>query len=434
MHSITSTALGAGGQERSAQRTTLPFQPVTRRHLMTAVKTARRYYGLSTGDILVLDALLSFLPCRDRKTGAERAVTQDMLLVVYASNASLCARANGMDERVLRRHISRLVEVGFLNRKDSATGKRFPLRAEGRIRDAFGIDVTPLLHRYPEIAAEALHIEEAAEDLRSKRAEALAIRGRLLELCDKLGNAALSFLDGVKTILRRQSLTLLEVEGLTAQMMDIELATAAPRIAGLESDMADVPEDVADSLPEAVDRGLISTSPRHDVTSQAETLPADKAQALKTIVPRVQRRASRPFTKTPKPEDRSVNPVTRTDEKSGGNGRNVRQVEPHEIDPYLTADAGEIEDAWKTSETLASFYPDNPKTLTGLREILYQAAGFVHVRPETLTDLILRSGWAKAVKALDYVMEHVERISQPDRYIRQIAEKQDGALDRGQFL
>ena len=99
---MNSAAIAAGTPSPYVQaQTNAGFIPIFRRDLMRALRTTRRNLGLSTGDLLVMDALLSFLPCRDRATGTDRPVSPDMMLVVYAGNATVCERANGMNERVL---------------------------------------------------------------------------------------------------------------------------------------------------------------------------------------------------------------------------------------------------------------------------------------------------------------------------------------------
>ena len=190
---------------------------------MSAVRRCRTDLELSTSDILVLDTLLSFLPCRDRKTGADRPITPDMMLVVYASNASLCERANGMDERVLRRHISRLVGAGLLARRDSATGKRFPLRKGGRVTSAYGLDLSPLLYCNVDLQARADQLAADAEDARTARAEALSIRAELLKSPAHLCDEARYFVERAKTILRRKTLTLKDIREILARLARLVL-------------------------------------------------------------------------------------------------------------------------------------------------------------------------------------------------------------------
>jgi hypothetical protein len=52
--------------------------------------------------------------------------------------------------------LSRLDAAGLIDRKNSANGKRFPLRYGGIIRDAFGIDLNPLMQNHDTLAAESV--------------------------------------------------------------------------------------------------------------------------------------------------------------------------------------------------------------------------------------------------------------------------------------
>lgn len=107
----------------------------------------RKLLSLRSGELNVLQVLFSFYP-GDRLAIAEK-------LVVFASNRSICSRANGMPESTLRRHLSNLVAKGFLRRRDSPNGKRFA-RTNALETEAFGLDLRPLLER-------RAHICEAAQ-------------------------------------------------------------------------------------------------------------------------------------------------------------------------------------------------------------------------------------------------------------------------------
>ncbi|KFI24452.1 plasmid replication protein RepC [Paenirhodobacter enshiensis] len=113
--------------------------------------TGRIRFGLSDRDLTVLQVLISFYPAADLRPGEP--------LVVFPSNATICARLNGMPCSTMRRHVARLVDSGFLIRRDSPNGKRYLRRGE----IAFGFDLAPLLNRIDEIrtAAEAVRAEEA---------------------------------------------------------------------------------------------------------------------------------------------------------------------------------------------------------------------------------------------------------------------------------
>ncbi len=122
----------------------------------------RRAYDLSDRAIGVLSALLSF-HSEDTLDAADN-------LVVFPSNKKLCARAHGISEPTLRRHLASLVNAGLLVRNDSPNGKRYARRGqEGMIVRAFGFDLRPLL-------AQANSIHREAETARNEKQLRSALR------------------------------------------------------------------------------------------------------------------------------------------------------------------------------------------------------------------------------------------------------------------
>ena len=128
------------------------------------IRKAKDAIGLSDRTIAVLNALLSF--------HQETTLTGGEPIVVFPSNKSLAQRANGMAENSLRRHISVLVILGLVLRRDSPNGKRYARRGEGgKIEEAFGFDLSPLVARAAEfkrLAAEAIAAERHLHALRDR--------------------------------------------------------------------------------------------------------------------------------------------------------------------------------------------------------------------------------------------------------------------------
>jgi replication initiation protein RepC len=215
--------------------------------LLGPVRALRKELGLTSNDVTVLTALISFLP-RDRHT--TNGETPPKLTVVFPSNASLSERANGIDERTLRRCLGRLDAAGLIDRKNSANGKRFPLRYGGIIRDAFGIDLNPLIQNHDALAAEALKVAEERERLRSLRAEALALRASLLQ-DQHLNEARLSSLGTIRNILRRATLTADAVLQIIAGLRELE-ANAAQSYGECESSGARLDEILHTTKPLAM--------------------------------------------------------------------------------------------------------------------------------------------------------------------------------------
>jgi len=150
--------------------------------LLDALAFCRGRYDLTTNSLSVLRALISFLP--------KDAVCEQGPIVVWPSNKALAERADGMDERTLRRHLAKLCKAGLIERKSSSNGKRFALRVRKTVVAAFGFNIQPLL----DSAAEILH---AAEEARALEDQILATRKLILNLlfalretsCDALSSA-----------------------------------------------------------------------------------------------------------------------------------------------------------------------------------------------------------------------------------------------------
>lgn len=116
---------------------------------------AKARLGLGDRALAVLSALLSFHP--------ETALTPGPDLVVFPSNRELSVRAHGPSPTTLRRALSQLVEAGLVIRRDSPNGKRYARRGEGgRIEQAFGFDLSPLVARAGEFEALAGEVRAAA--------------------------------------------------------------------------------------------------------------------------------------------------------------------------------------------------------------------------------------------------------------------------------
>ncbi len=125
-------------------------------NLLDLLTEAREALHLSVDDILVVRALLTFLPKGDFHSGSENKI-------VFPSNLTLAARCGGMEERTLRRHMARLEKLGFIRRKLSPSKKRFACRDHnGRIIVAYGMDLAPLISALPDIEHSVATVREEA--------------------------------------------------------------------------------------------------------------------------------------------------------------------------------------------------------------------------------------------------------------------------------
>lgn len=186
----------------------LPAYTVDKWDVLRDLATARTRFSLSDRDLAVLQALLSFYP------GAK--LDDPQKLIVFPSNATLCARLNGMPCSTMRRHLSHLLEAGLIARRDSPNGKRYR-RREG---PAFGFDLAPL-------ACRAAHIRRLAADVLAEQQRIAVVREQLSLLRRDL-NVLLSgaktsefnpLPDMVGKALRRK-LTLPQLESLHALLLE----------------------------------------------------------------------------------------------------------------------------------------------------------------------------------------------------------------------
>ncbi|MBO9432171.1 helix-turn-helix domain-containing protein [Sulfitobacter sp. R18_1] len=413
------TTASHAGERRSYTPTLFGTTPsVTRRDLLTAVKNSSQSYGLTPSSILVLETLLSFLPCRDRETGIETPLSSDALLVVYPSNKSICERANRMSDRVLRRHIAKLCEIGFITRKDSATGKRFPLRVGGVVRDAFGFDLSPLLRIYPELVAEAARLELEAEELRSMRSKALAIRADLLRAPEQLTEVQIDYLAEVKKILRRTSLKSERVATLIREMRALKSDAQARLSASGETIQITQPHPCAPcSAPASADQPQRTEHkeipPKEAVRG---TSCAGQDRNLEIDAPRSVPLSSR--TVETQREASSQGRLVNAPKESGRNGQNARQVESIKIDPTKKAheEYERLVEAWVRCPNIRSLYPDAVQSPSRLREAVFLFGSFLGLKNEALAKGVTSIGWPNMLRTLEYLAENAMRIKSPAAY------------------
>lgn len=136
----------------------IPSHSINKWEVLRELSTARKRFGLTDREMTVLQTLLSFYPKTELSADSDA-------LVVFPSNASICERLNGMPCSTMRRQLSRLVQAGFVIRRDSPNGKRYA-RRYGDERVAFGFDLTPLLSRFQEVCQAAVEVRQEDETYR----------------------------------------------------------------------------------------------------------------------------------------------------------------------------------------------------------------------------------------------------------------------------
>ena len=339
--------------------------------LLGPVRVLRKDLNLTSNDVTVLAALISFLP-RDQSPNSGE------LTVVFPSNASLSERANGIDERTLRRCLGRLEVARLIQRKSSANGKRFPLRYGGIIRDAFGIDLGPLLQSHDALAARASKVTEERERLRSLKAEALALRASLLQ-DEQLNDAGLASLETIRNLLRRATLTADTVLQIIAGLRELG-ANAEP------------------SYGECHD----SSAHADQVQSQDQTLSRECGSEMSAKNGQ---------------NDRQIESIKKEHIKKD---THVKQTIDSQSVGAATMNRDPARMAWTDFSHVAGFFPDPPRTGEAFNRILFDIGRLLRIHQEKLMRGLQKAGAGRLLLILDYLLGKGEMIRQPEAYFEKI--------------
>lgn len=400
MKHITSTALAAGAQKfcaRSAEHS-LPgmgsitlqpaFRPISRREIIAAVNTCSRDLNIRQGAVVVLDALLSCLPCQGTD-GRETPVSPTTLLTVYASNETLCFRAKGLTDRQLRRHLETLEAAGLIRRRDSANGKRFPVMQHGKPIGAFGLDLSPLFAQSDELLTLALRRREEADELRGLRAQILRLRAACAQL--QLSDAVATFIDGLRNLVRRTSLTLMEARAALSKLSAVLSSHAAPQ-ATIVCDAVQVEQH----LP-----------------SNAEA--ANTTCCTETTIDRAPGQAVPETFQTLTAETCSLPP---TEQKPASDGRYVRHIEQDSDTKKREREADEPP-TWTTLTEISAFY-EEPTSAQEATRIAFEFGKMLRISQDILASAASRLGLWELLKLENRMAKQIETILNPDAYVRSV--------------
>jgi replication initiation protein RepC len=206
--------------------------------IFRALRDSRSMFALRPGHIQTLQAMLSFLRPGHGDT-------------VFASNNEICRRVGGIDERTLRRHINRLVELGFMKRHDSPNRKRYRVRSSDGHAISYGLSLTPLLERASELLSLAQEIENNRRDRIFLRKQILTKLARIEE--HEPSNGLLS---EVRKTLRRK-LKIVEYRNLLtivdAEYNDMSTAVDAPETIKLPANDGQIVRHHSKSIKEQKD-------------------------------------------------------------------------------------------------------------------------------------------------------------------------------------
>ncbi|TQM89471.1 helix-turn-helix domain-containing protein [Roseinatronobacter monicus] len=349
--------------------------------LLGPVRVLKKELGLTANDLAVLTALISFLPRKEREIQDSQRLT---LTVVFPSNASLSERANGLDERTLRRSLGRLLAAELIERKSSANGKRFPLRYGGVIRDAFGIDLKPLIQRHDALATQALQLTEERERLRSLKAEALALRASLLQQT-RFDEAKLSTLNLIRNVLRRATLTVDTVLNVISELRALGASTDASygeHHAAAKAGFEDNSQAV-EHQPHAPESNDLPATNGQNVR-QIESIKKDIKQIATAMVNRGEQTAK--------------------------------------TKPTINRDTARM--AWEDFTHVAAFFPEPPRTGDALTRILYDLGRLLRINQDELRHGIQKAGAGKLLLVFDYLLARADTIRNPGAYFVRILRTQ----------
>ncbi len=156
---------------RSAEALPTTHGQPDRFSLIEVVRKASPALGLKAPIIATLDALLSCLPPKRSHN------------FVFASNATIAFKRNGISDRTIRRHVALLAEAGLLARSDSPNRKRFSKSdmSTGSVL-RFGFDLSPLFKSYDQICAMAEDCARQASHISFLRTKVRCAIARTMEL------------------------------------------------------------------------------------------------------------------------------------------------------------------------------------------------------------------------------------------------------------
>ncbi|SMO97584.1 replication initiation protein RepC [Paracoccus laeviglucosivorans] len=351
---------------------------------MAAVNICSRDLGIRQGAVVVLDALLSCLPCRGAD-GREVPVSSTNLLTVYASNETLCFRAKGLTDRQLRRHLEKLETAGLIRRRDSANGKRFPIMQNGKPVGAFGLDLSPLFARSDDLRTLALRRREEADELRGLKSQILRLRAACTEI--PLDEALCTFVDGLRNMVRRTTLTIVEARAALKQLTAV-LTHHATKGAEAREDANDPRLETRAEAPSYSARATtghnrvkaIQVSSGHDTNQIGDTMMADQTPA--------------------------------------SDGRNVRHIKPYSDSKKIGVAMSNRPD-WGALTQINAFY-DEPTSVKDTARIAFEFGKMLRIAQNVLASAASRLGLWDLLRLENRMAEQIAYIRDPNAYMKSV--------------
>lgn len=394
------------------------FTPVYRRDLERSIRSLRRDLGFSTSEQAVLIALTSFLPCYDH--GQERPIGPGLLLTIFASNEALCDRAGGIDDRTLRRCISRLEKDGWVIRRDSANGKRFARKSKGRPVAAFGIDISPLLQSAADLIKRAQRKAEIEEERRGLVAEAKA----LIVECERQPNRpALLDFKMLRTSLRRVTMTLHHAKEMV-RMLKEHLKGSACEEPKTNQEAKTITTKQAQSISYQIGHGQDASVCHSDAKQIGSTHSLQKqiARASETKSDTVKKRddqsANKTYTRALCPSGHGQD----TADMPASDGQNARHKETLKSESKNTRarNVDDLSHAWDACSELQAFFPDRPRSTHALTQLLFEAGRLLRIGDALIAEAVQKLPLSACITIMDTMMQQVAQISSPKGYFKSV--------------
>jgi len=380
---------------------------IDRWELLDLVKEVSAAYGLRERDITVLHAHLSVLEQGPLVPGA--------INMSYMKVKKIHLRANVMEARRLCRAETHLEELCFIKRNLSPNGRRYPLKHKGKVVDAYGIDLNPLLERVDELRAvreKMIHHNEIS------RIYSIKIKERLHQLRHSLSEASLSIQESlasvaaeVRKIIRRKSTGPKELEELMAQLVSfekslVEAPCPAESATNASEDSAVMPDKDA-----ACDGQSVRHSKSIPKESKYDFRQSEARELVKTVSWR-------------KELDRGDNRDELVKKECTEGQRCSIEASHMDFKP------GRIAALWSTTASFLLMYPEAPRSAHQLYNLLVEYASHFRIDSQSLAEALAILGWERIIVAFDYLTEKVQNIRNPYGYFKSML----NAFRRGETI
>lgn len=332
--------------------------------LLSLVTGLRKELGLADRDVMVLRAHLSVMP--------HGPLDPAGLNISFMSITNILERACGMDERRFRRGETRLEQAGLIRRRLSGNGRRFPERDKsGRVVNAYGIDLAPLLASFDDLLAMA---DWRAEQDRVARTRRNSISARLSAAVRTVmaSNGALpdwvdALRDRLRKAVRRKSIEAQEFDAIETEIARLEALTSVYA------------------------KAQIYPGDRHSAEVVPDKCPGDDGQTVRHI--------------ESKPKD-------------------IKKTNSHRFDENLLASL------WADTKTLQQFYPECPRQEQTMIKAIIDFCSFMALERDIVIRTLSVLGWEKAIVTLDYLAEKLPSLNRPHGYLLSMIDR----YEKGQAI